>query len=124
MQLVANALNKGDTARAMITAVLMRLPDPGGATRIADMDGVLTKAGFNPDEPRDERGRWTDGGANGEAAIGNYGYGDVAATDMRNPTAATNAGRRPAGVQLADAGLSDASDDPVAQSAAHAMTTA
>lgn len=79
VKLVAKALNKGDMARATMIAVLTRLPDPG------DVDGVLAKAGFNPDEPRDERGRWTTDG-NGTSA----------------------------GAQLADAGMSDASDDPVA----------
>ncbi len=57
VKLVANALNKGEMARAMMTAVLMRLPDLDSAIRIAEVDGVLAKAGFNPDEPRDERGR-------------------------------------------------------------------
>jgi hypothetical protein len=50
----------------MMTAVLMRLPDPDYPDRIGDTDGVLEKAGFNPDKPRDERGRWTSGGGNGE----------------------------------------------------------
>lgn len=88
---VANALNKGEMARAMMTAVLMRLPDPRGAIRITDVDGVLAKAGFNPDEPRDERGRWTNGGSG----------------DSDN-----DADHRPSGAQLADAGLSDISTDP------------
>jgi len=92
--LVANALNKGDMARATMTAVLMRLPDPAGPVRIADVDGGLAKAGFNPNEPRDERGRWTTGG---------------------NETRAS--------VQIADADMSDASDDPVAQAAARAAAS-
>ena len=52
VKLVANALNKGDMARATMTAVLMRLPDPGTPIRIADTNGALAKAGFDPDEPR------------------------------------------------------------------------
>jgi len=52
--LVANALNKGELARAMMAAVLMRLPDPAGLVRIVDVDGTLGKANFNPDEARDE----------------------------------------------------------------------
>jgi hypothetical protein len=101
-KLVANALNKSDIARATMIAVLMRLPDPDGPSRGADVDGGLAKAGFNPDEPRDERGRWTDGGdaPNGRADITN-----------RDPR-----------VVLADAGLSDAGDDSVAQAAARAAT--
>lgn len=61
VHLIADALNKGDIARAMMTAVLMRLPDPAEVT--ADTEGVLAKANFNPDEPRDERGRWTSDGS-------------------------------------------------------------
>jgi hypothetical protein len=57
VELVANALNNDDMARAMIAAVLMRLPDPGST------DDPLAKAGFNPDEPRDEKGQWTRGGS-------------------------------------------------------------
>jgi hypothetical protein len=114
VKLVASALNKGEMARAMMTAVLMRLPDPGGAIRIADADGVLAKAGFNPNESRDERGRWTSGGSNGEAKI---------ASDIDGDRERTNANFRSAGIQLADAGLSDAVDDPVTQAAARAVET-
>jgi len=65
---VAKALNKGDVARAMMAAVLMRLPEPDSGIHIADVDGVLAKAGFNPAELRDERGWWTTGGASGHSA--------------------------------------------------------
>ena len=67
VKLVAAALNKGDLARAMMTAVLMRLPEPGSPISIADVDGVLEKAGFDPDEPRDEQGRWTTDGSESAA---------------------------------------------------------
>ena len=67
VKLVAAALNKGDLARAMMTAVLMRLPEPGSPISIADVDGVLAKAGFDPDEPRDEQGRWTTDGSESAA---------------------------------------------------------
>ena len=90
--LVANALNKGELARAMMAAVLMRLPDPAGLVRIVDVDGTLGKANFNPDEARDEFGRWTtDGSATPGTSRG----------DLRT--------------QLADTALSDVSDDPVAE---------
>src|SRR5271165_5238458 len=102
VRLVANALNKKDMARATMTAVLMRMPDPGSQIRISDVDGVLAKAGFNPDEPRDERGQWTTDGD------GDVGPGDA----NRNPR-----------VQLADAGLSDMAGDPVAEAAARAATS-
>lgn len=63
VSVIAKALNKGDIARAMIAAVLMRMPDPDGAIRISDVDGILAKAGFDPLEPRDEHGRWTNEGS-------------------------------------------------------------
>jgi hypothetical protein len=87
VKLVAAALNKGDLARAMMTAVLMRLPEPGSPVSIADVDGVLAKADFDPDEPRDEQERWTTDG--GESTAPN--------TPHRDPR-----------IQLADVGRSDA----------------
>jgi hypothetical protein len=68
---IAGALNRGDLGRAMIAAVQLRLPELNwaGAVGIARADEALTK--YDPDEPRDERGRWTAGagsGASGPAA--------------------------------------------------------
>lgn len=56
---VARFLNEGSMAKAMIAAVLLRLPelDWDGAVRIAREAERLTK--YNPDEPRDAGGRWT-----------------------------------------------------------------
>ena len=56
---IADALNHGDIGRAMIASVQLRLPDvsPRGAANIAKAQGAFAK--FNPDEPRDARGRWT-----------------------------------------------------------------
>lgn len=93
-ELVAKALNKGEMARAMMTAVLMRLPEPD------DLNDALTKAGFNPDEPRDEKGRWT---TDGNGATHDADVPDITAR-----------------IQLAQDGDSDASDDPVAQAATRA----
>jgi hypothetical protein len=69
VSVVAKALNNGDIALAMMAALLMRMPEPGGTIRIVDVDGVLAKAGFDPDEPRDERGRWVTGGENNGAHL-------------------------------------------------------
>ena len=124
IKLVANALNKGDMARATMTAVLMRLPDPSSPGRITDVNSVLAKAGFNPDEPRDERGQWTNGGSSGEPDIASHGTEDHFAVETRRLTETANATRRPLGIQLADAVLSDAADDPVAQAAARAAEAA
>jgi hypothetical protein len=142
LETIADALNAGNVARAQIATVLLGIPDPptllkGARSRDAiikfvrdlgwsgliksDNDGNpanssdptvepksqghtardLAKAGFDPNEPRDERGRWTN--ENGGSA---------------EPDAA---GRR---AQLADAGMSDASDDPMAEAAARAAAAA
>jgi hypothetical protein len=48
VDVVAKALNNGDVARAMMAAVLMRLPEPGGGIHISDVDGVLAKPATIP----------------------------------------------------------------------------
>lgn len=59
----ADALNRGDVALAMTSALHLRLPDLGEepAARLAVVDDFLAK--YDPNEPRDWRGRWTTGGA-------------------------------------------------------------
>ena len=59
LRIVAKALNEGAIARAMISALLLKLPelDWAGAARIADADHALAK--YDPDELRDRHGRWT-----------------------------------------------------------------
>ena len=138
LRAIAKALSEGDVARAQIATVLLGIPDPPQLSKCAcpreemiklicdlhwsgliKLDGdenlpagnavtannvvrqrhALTKAGYNPDEPRDERGRWTSGGG-----------GSVEPhTDGQSTR-----------ILLADAGISDASDDPVAEAAARA----
>ncbi len=58
---VAHALNHGEIARAMIAAVLMRLPELSweAAARLANAEQNLTK--YDPDQPRDWHGRWATG---------------------------------------------------------------
>jgi hypothetical protein len=79
LQLVARALNDGDLGRAMVAAVHLRLSGvgEGGAERIAKVDVALAK--FDPNEPRDERGRWTTGG--------NPGRGESQPEDRSSPSA-------------------------------------
>jgi len=62
---VAKAFNEGDLAKAMVAATLLRLVDLdwAGAARIAQADDALK---YDPDEPRDWRGQWTDGDGDGE----------------------------------------------------------
>jgi len=61
---VARALNQDESSRAMIRALLLDLPelDWTSAARLAHANDALAK--FDPDEPRDDRGRWA---ANGNA---------------------------------------------------------
>jgi len=63
---VARALNKNDVPLAMISGLLLKLPevpDPPVDQQRED-DGNLKEA-FNQDQPRDEHGRWTQGPASG-----------------------------------------------------------
>jgi hypothetical protein len=57
---VARALNREDFAHAVTVAVLTRLPelDWDGAVRLANAEHQLRK--YDPNEPRDWRGCWTD----------------------------------------------------------------
>ena len=56
---VSRALDAGEIGRAMIAAVLLKLPelDWQGAARLAHADNALAK--YDPDELRDDDGRWT-----------------------------------------------------------------
>jgi hypothetical protein len=64
LMVIARALNVGDLTRAMIATQLLKLPALGSeqAKRAFAAERML-KAGFDPDEPRDDRGRWTTSGA-------------------------------------------------------------
>jgi contact-dependent growth inhibition (CDI) system restriction endonuclease-like protein len=65
LDVVAGALNGGDTVRAMIAAAQLKLPalDWDGAVRIARTEDALRK--YSSNQPRDWHGRWTTGGAGG-----------------------------------------------------------
>ncbi len=68
---IAQALNGGDFATAMIAAVHTRTPElsPKAALQLAKADGEFTKYNFNPDEPRDWHGRWTRDGSSDPASL-------------------------------------------------------
>lgn len=64
LNIVADALNRGDLARAQIAAVLTSTPelDPTAAARVAETASRLAK--YREDQTRDWHGRWSnDGGA-------------------------------------------------------------
>lgn len=65
IDVVARALNRGELARAMIAAVLARVPELSwdAAARLAKCDRSLGKSNFNTAEPRNWHGRWTSGNA-------------------------------------------------------------
>ena len=87
LKAIANALSKDDLARAQIATVLLGIPEPpalskgtrtpqaiiefirdlywSGLIKWSDDEGALLKAGYNPDEPRDEHGRLTTDGSDG-----------------------------------------------------------
>lgn len=67
LDVIAKALNQGDLGRAQIAAALVRVEDldPEAAVRVAQADEILAKQNFNPEEPRDWRGRWTSNGGVG-----------------------------------------------------------
>jgi hypothetical protein len=68
---IAQALNSGDFAKAIIVAVHTRTPELSSeaALRLAKADRELAKYNFNPDEPRDWHGRWTRDGSTGPENI-------------------------------------------------------
>ena len=63
LEIIAKALDDGNVALAKIATLqlgLPELPDGAAVNRMAAADRLL-KAGYNPNEPRDELGRWTTG---------------------------------------------------------------
>lgn len=71
VNVVATALNDGQIANAMIAAVLMRLAEPDDNISGTTVDRELGKAGYDPAEPRDERGRWARDGSSSSTAQNN-----------------------------------------------------
>jgi hypothetical protein len=62
---IAQALNSGDFATAMIAAVHTETPELSAeaAIRLANAEQELIKYNYNPDEPGDWHGRWTRDGS-------------------------------------------------------------
>jgi hypothetical protein len=91
LRAVAAFLQDGDTALAMIATLHLRLGEisDDAFARVARTDALL-KYNFNPDEPRDPHGRWTDEG--GSSAVEPY-----AETPSRSPIAPsdTSPGQKP-----------------------------
>jgi hypothetical protein len=61
LRVLADSLNKDDWTKAAVVFAHLRLPetlDELFAKRLETAE-LLWKANFNPDEPRDDKGRWT-----------------------------------------------------------------
>ena len=82
---IAADLQRGDLGQAMISAVLLGLGElsDDAIARLARTEALL-KANFNPDEPRDQHGRWAGDDADGTSSPA--GRGGAA----RNPRAWEN----------------------------------
>jgi hypothetical protein len=68
---ITQALNRGDFATAMIAAVHTQTPEltAEAAARLMRADQELVKYNYNPEEPRDEHGRWTNDGSAAPAVV-------------------------------------------------------
>jgi hypothetical protein len=68
LEVAAPSLEAGDLAKAMIAALQMKLP-PLAPEAVAKLVREPTLRKYSPDQPRDERGRWTEGSgsASGDA---------------------------------------------------------
>ncbi|MDE1147083.1 MAG: hypothetical protein PW843_10755 [Azospirillaceae bacterium] len=77
---IADALNRGELAHAMIRAVHLRLPelDWDAAARLARANDDLAK--YSPDQPRDDHGRWTGNDGAADTAQSHEGYALAAGT--------------------------------------------
>lgn len=60
LDVAARALEAGDMAKAMVATVLLKLPSLSDEA-IAKLACNPTLKKYSPDQPRDERGRWTSG---------------------------------------------------------------
>jgi hypothetical protein len=69
LEVAARALEADDLAKATVATVLMKLP-PLSAEAMAKLARDPTLKKYSPDQPRDERGRWTSGDADGTADPG------------------------------------------------------
>ncbi|HEV2548168.1 MAG TPA: hypothetical protein VGU20_12590 [Stellaceae bacterium] len=75
LHVAARALEAGDLAKAGIATVLLKLP-PLTAEAFAKLAAEPPLKKYSPDQPRDERGRWTSEGGNangGTATVGDRG---------------------------------------------------
>ena len=135
---IARALNEGNVARAQIATVLLGVPDPPPLSKSApSRQEVIKLAGdlhwsglLKADWDPYEHPRWPAGAPDsqgGQFAPKDEG-GEAGASPISQADAAGRAGsdnprpdRADTRIQLADAGMSDASNDPLAEAAVRAV---
>jgi hypothetical protein len=131
---IAKALNEGDLARAQVAAVLLGIPNPPSLSKGAlsrqemiELAGDLRWSGLlKADWDPDQHPRWPGGNADGKGGeFAPKGEGGETGASPISQTSSADSPRedraRPdTRIQLADAGVSDASDDPIGQAAASA----
>ena len=85
LAVVARALNEDQIGRAMVAALQLRLPelDWDAAVRLASANDSLAK--FDPDQPRDSHGRWTDEGQAESSVAGRGNWRDPQPSARRTP---------------------------------------
>jgi hypothetical protein len=98
LEVATNALNHGDMARASVATVLLKLP-PLSREALAKLAGDPTLKKYSPDQPRDERGRWTSGDGDDAAAFAGDGERAGASSASAKPVQVADAGN-----QMSDAG--------------------
>lgn len=139
LKAIANALNDGDVARAQIATVLLGIPDLLPLSKRAHSREQMLKlirdlhwSGMIKWDP-DKHPRWparSADSAGGEfAPEGEDGGVGASLTSQSNAASQTRphdneprAAGRSARIQLADAGMSDAVDDPIAGAASRSVT--
>ena len=131
LRAIANALNDGDVARAQIATVLLGIPDPPRLSkRVCSRDQMIKLvrdlhwSGIIKWDP-DEHPRWPAGSADSQggqfAPKGEGAETYASLTSRRTKSDMAGAGAR---IQLADVGMSDASDDPIAEATVRAAAAA
>jgi hypothetical protein len=139
LKAIANALNEGDMARAQVATLLLRIPNPPSLSKGApsrqemiklagelQWSGLL-KADWDPDlhprwpagAPDSQGGQFAPKGDDEVGALPNSQGNRTGSDNSRSDGTLADAR-----IHLADAGVSDASDDPMAQAAARASEEA
>jgi hypothetical protein len=138
LRAIANALNEGDMARAQVATLLLRIPNPPSLSKGAPsrqemikLAGELHWSGVLKDWDPDQHPRWPAGAPDSQGGqFAPKGDDEIGASPISHGNRTGPDNSRPDGtladtrIHLADAGVSDASDDPVAQAAARAAEEA